>query len=591
MNICGRNRLQFVADFETNTTPELLKVHPVWLWGFGSVESSPKIITGNSLVSFMEMISQFSNIDVYFHNLKFDGEFIIWYLLKNGFTHSKSNKPINKTFQTLINDMGVWYCVFVVFENGNKIAFKDSLKRIPLKVSQIPKAYGLDEMKTNIDYEKSRNVNYKPSQLEIDYVSHDVSIVCRALYMQDCEGMTRITVGSNAFAFFKQIFVREYLGIKTNKLTEINKHFESVFPVPTEREDSFCRAAYLGGWTFANPLYKGKLLETKGRVYDVNSLYPSVMRNKPFPYGRPIKHSFGKIPDQFKNEKYVYFHRLVFSAKLKPDRFPNLKIKDSARYLWNRYITDTSHNEKTGRRCNKYVSAVLTNIDIEILFINYDVEIVEYGEYYVYRAKTGLFNSYIDYWTTKKIQAAKDGNNGLRTIAKLYLNNLYGKFGTNPNRAQKIPYIGEKGSVSFKIEEDSGKTIYIPVAAFCTAYARQVTIMAAISAGKRFLYADTDSLHILGDYAPDIPIDNYELGYWKHESTFEKSKYLGAKCYAEYIDNKWKIVVAGMPDECKENMNVEKDFQIGYTANGKLIPAHYEGGIILEQTTFQIKER
>jgi hypothetical protein len=38
-------------------------------------------------------------------------------------------------------------------------------------------------------------------------------------------------------------------------------------------------------------------------------------------------------------------------------------------------------------------------------------------------------------------------------------------------------------------------------------------------------------------------------------------------------------------------MDVEKDFRIGYVAAGKLVPRHYPGGLILEPTTFEIKER
>lgn len=590
-NLCKRSSLQFVADFETNTTPELLQENPVWLWAYCEISDSPTPVYGCGLDSFFNVIDSMNNADIYFHNLKFDGEFIVYWLLNHGYTYDATPKAPAGTFATLINDMGAWYCVEVLLFNGARVRFKDSLKRIPLKVEQIPRAYGLEECKGVIDYEKPRKAGYKPTDEELDYISHDVSIVARALFMQDAAGMTKITVGSNAFSFFKRIFVNEYLGIKTDRVKEINKGFQEVFPSPSDYEDKFCRAAYLGGWTYANDKYKGLPIEKPGRVYDVNSLYPSVMRFNAFPYGRPVRHGFGEVPEIYKNENYVYFQRVIFCARLKRGCFPILKIKDSTRYLWNRYITDTGISPRTGERCNKYVTATFTNVDLEMLLKLYDVKIIAYDEHIVYRAKKGFFNTYIDYWTEQKINAAKDGNKGLRTIAKLYLNNLYGKFGTNPARASKTPYIGDDGAIRYKVCEDSSQPVYIPVAAFCTAYARRVTVLAAIKAGSRFLYADTDSLHIIGDYDLDIPVDDYKLGYWKLENHFTRAKYLGAKCYAEYINGKWVLTVAGMPLECKQNMDVERDFRIGYVAAGKLVPRHYPGGLILEPTTFEIKER
>ena len=45
---------------------------------------------------------------------------------------------------------------------------------------------------------------------------------------------------------------------------------------------------------------------------------------------------------------------------------------------------------------------------------------------------------------------------------------------------------------------------------------------------------DTDSNHYLGDYDVEgLPVDNKKLGYFKHETTFSKARFLHAKCYLE----------------------------------------------------------
>lgn len=42
-----------------------------------------------------------------------------------------------------------------------------------------------------------------------------------------------------------------------------------------------------------------------------------------------------------------------------------------------------------------------------------------------FKALKGLFSTYIDYWTERKIQAKKDKNGAMYRIAKLMLNSLY----------------------------------------------------------------------------------------------------------------------------------------------------------------------
>ena len=580
---------QYVADFETAATKELLALHPVWCWAVASVEDPHIVCKGRTISEFMGWALSHNNADIYFHNLKFDGEFIVYWLMSNGYKYLENSdykrKAGGQFFTTVISGMGAWYAIRVHVDKGQEITFKDSLKRVPLKLEQVPKAYGLAICKGVIDYEQFRGPEYVPTAQEWEYVEHDVLVIAQALNILDLEGMEKVTVGSNALAFYKETLAH------SSNYQDMRAAWRGMFPTLDAKTDSFCRAAYLGGWVYANPKYTGHQVGA-GLVFDVNSMYPGVMRKYPYPYGRPIMRGTGRVPLRYQNSRYVYFQRATFSAVLKPGCPPTLKIRDSVRYYWNRYITDTHYSPRTGAPCNPYVTATLSNVDWEMLLKYYDVTVVSYDAYCVFRARSGLFNEYIDYWTEQKIKAGEQGNTGLRTIAKLYLNNLYGKFGSNPNRTDKHPVYVDGRVIYLTQDSTSEVTGYVPVAALCTSYARREVTTAAHMNYDRFLYADTDSIHLLGVEDPlGMEIDPYALGAWDNEAKFSDAIYLGAKCYAEKINDAWKVTVAGMPNACKENLDVERDFKIGYVAEGKLVPRRYPGGVLLEKTTFEIKER
>jgi hypothetical protein len=70
----------------------------------------------------------------------------------------------------------------------------------------------------------------------------------------------------------------------------------------------------------------------------------------------------------------------------------------------------------------------------------------------MFKASVGMFDKYIDKWTANKIKAAKEGNKGLRYISKLFLNSLYGKFGTDIRLVNKVPYYKD-GQVKYYYSE------------------------------------------------------------------------------------------------------------------------------------------
>lgn len=568
---------KYTADFETCTWLE--KETYVWAYAICSIDDPEEIIIGNNIEDFMKWCSDGKNPTCYFHNLKFDGEFILYWLFKNGFTHIQDKKERkDKTFTTLISDMGMFYTIEVYFKIGNKsvkkATFIDSLKILNMSVDTIAKTFGLPISKLELDYNTPRELGHVLTEEEKEYIKNDVKIVALALKTLFDESLTKMTIGSNALNNYKEIIGK-------------NRFYHLYTPIGYEI-DKDLRKAYKGGFTFVNPTYKGKEVN-EGIVLDVNSLYPSVMYDKPMPFGEPF----------FFNGKYeedkvypLYIQQITCSFELKENKIPTIQIKNS-HFKENEYLTSSN---------GEIICLTLTNIDLELFLEQYNVYDLNYECGWKFKSLTGLFTAYIDKWIKVKIESTKNGNKGMRALAKLMLNSLYGKFATSQDVQSKIPFIGDDEIVHYRYSEKERKNgIYIPIGCFITAYAREKTIRTSQAIkdysikkyGKdMYLYSDTDSIHTLlpiEEVKQFCDIDDVRLGAWKHESSFTRAKFIRQKCYLEEIDNEIKITCAGMPKSCYDFVEWEK-FKEGFTCGGKLTFKHLKGGVKLVETDFTIKK-
>lgn len=558
----------YTADFETTVDENDCRV---WAVGVYNIYKD-SFFYYNNITDFMQYcMNIYSNDIFFFHNLKFDGDFIMNHLFEKGYEWVDDSKKLEtKTFTTTISDKGQFYSIEVCFynDNGYKNAciFYDSLKLLPMSVSKIARAFGLEEKKLNIDYKECREIGHKLTKNEVEYLKNDVVIVGKALVMMYEQNLKGLTIGSNALRVYKKILT--------------TKKFNQIFPIVDEECDDFIRKSYRGGFVWCNPRYKGKEVGC-GNVYDVNSLYPSRMHSTSgcvFPYGVPQYYK-GKYK---KNKTYpLYVCRVILNFEIKEGKIPCIQIKR------NYFFSDTEYvRTSKGRDVELY----LTNIDLELIFEQYHIYNIEYLDGYMFRGSSGFFDEYIDTWTLIKEKATIEKNEGLRTIAKLLLNNLYGKFGTNPRMQSKIPnYIDKK--VGFSLSSISKKPpVYTPIATFVTAYARMYTIQSAQKVGlKNLLYCDTDSIHCLEESDVScLEIHETKLGAWKHETHFDRAKFLRSKCYIEESGGKLKVTVAGLPEQCHKQVTFE-NFKIGAIYKGKMRMKRVHGGIVLVDTDFTIK--
>ena len=574
---------KYTADFETNVNEFDCRV---WAYALCEIGNTDNFIYGNSIDDFIKWCSNpKENYVLYFHNLKFDGEYIFSYLLENGYTCIKDKKDrYDKTFTCLISDAGQFYSIEIFFETENKkkinkVTIYDSLKILNFSVEQIAKDFNLPIRKLELDYKLQREVGHVLTPLEIDYIRNDVTIMAMALDIMFKEDLTKMTIGSDALSSYKKM----------------NYNFNKYFPILHYNIDEDIRQSYKGGFTYLNDCYKEK--ETgAGIVLDVNSLYPSVMMYERLPFGDPIFFE-GKYEEDLLYPLYI--QTISCSFEIKENMLPTIQIKNNMCFVPNEYVKSSDGD---------IVTLTLTNIDLELFLKHYNVYDLKYHSGWKFRAIKGLFTDYINYWSTKKIDAKKEGNGALYKIAKLMLNSLYGKFGLNPNVRSKYPVL-EDGVVRYKLYPmETREPIYIPIASFITSYARYKTITTSQKIkeysinkyGKDlYVYSDTDSIHCLfpddSELKDIIEIDDYKLGAWKLESTFIKGKYIRQKCYIELGGNdKLNVTVAGLPKKLGKYITFD-NFNKGYTTENlkdvdkKLTYKHVKGGVMLVETDFTIK--
>lgn len=576
---------KFTGDFETTTDPNDVRV---WASCLVNIDTLETAFIDNNIDGMFEYLKN-KNSEVYFHNLKFDGEFILYYLLTHGYKYSDTHE--SKTFETLITDDGVFYSITVYFEKKKKkykkVTFYDSLKKLPFKVSVIAKAFDLRDEKLSIDYDAPRPVGHVLTEEEKKYIVADCRIVAAALKIQFSKGLTKMTNASDAMNNYK---------------TVLKGRFEQIFPTLPVALDTDIRRAYKGGFTYLNPKFRNKRIK-EGIVFDVNSLYPSVMYDRLLPYGYPMHFEGEYIPD----ENYpLYICRIRCEFKIKPKHIPCIQLKNNRAFVETEYLTSSN---------GEIVEMTLTSVDLKLFLEHYDVWCLEYVNGYKFKGGSGMFKDYIDYWSHIK----ETSTGAMRQLAKLMLNSLYGKFATNPKSKKKIPYLDDDGIVRYEIgKQEERDPVYTAMGCFITAYAREKTIRSAQANYDRFIYADTDSLHLIGfDIPEDLDVHPTKLGYWKHEGTFIDSFYIRPKTYLEtmreykvdtlkhyckllndtfdiYRDENGicysvtKVTCAGMPDNVKEHVTYE-NFHSGSTFDGKLMPRRFKGGIVLIPTTFTIK--
>lgn len=554
----------YVADFETTGLNEYERTGRTRVWLYAVCDGNGNIVNyGAAIEEFLEWCSNNSGALIYFHNLKFDGAFLMSWLLEHDYQFVEQiTSRSSKGFSTLIGDMGEFYQMKINFRANSHVTIYDSLKLIPMPVREIAKAFKLPYEKGSIDYS-----DYTINDVTLDYVFRDVKIVALALKFFRDKGYYRMTIGSNSFHSFK----------------DNNPLFKKLFPTLEKAFIDRWRHAYRGGRSQVNPKYAGKILENVSR-YDLNSMYPSIMANKPLPYGDPIPCT---KPGKYRFELY----KLKIHFKLKEGHLPCiLRTGSLFSKAGDTYYVDT----------NGIINLDISSLDFALLKKHYDIYYIKYEEIVGFKTLIGIFKIWVD----KMYELKSNSEGGLRLVYKLLLNSLYGKFGSKTSGRNKIPMLLPDGTVAFTLSDEHDMGLYyLPVAIAITSWAHVIIDDAIMTTGiDNFVYCDTDSVHTLGTLPPEI-VDNKELGKFKLEGVEKISKYIRQKTYI-YKDDEWHITCAGMPYSSRDYIiskygdDVINQFDYGLEVSLedegitpdqlKLIPKRVPGGMILVPSPFSI---
>lgn len=641
----------FVGDFETTVYKDQTFTE---VWASACVELYTEDV--KIFHSIDEQFNYFANLDgnicVYYHNLKFDGSFWLSYLLyerkfkqatlktgtrENDIKWLQDNTMPNNTFKYTISTMGQWY-TFVVKVNNKYIEFRDSLKLLPFSLKQIGLSFKTKHQKLDMNYEGFRYAGCEITEDEKKYISNDVLVIKEALEIMFNEGHKKLTIGACCLSEFKSGYNEE--------------EYEQLFPdlsVITLNEkiygsydvDSYIRKSYRGGWCY---VVKGKENQVKhnGVTADVNSLYPSMMSSESgnyYPVGYPKFWQGNYIPEEaIKNNKY-YFVRIKTRFYIKQTKLPFIQIKNTLKYNGNECLTSSDMIDENGNAYIFYMdidgtikdtrqTLTLTMSDYKLFLEHYNTVDFEILDGCYFDTKIGLFDNYMNKY--KKIKAESKG--AKRELAKLFLNNLYGKMASSKDSSFKYAFVREDNSIGFMpVKAEDKKVGYIPIGSAITSYARNFTIRTAqqnfYGADKKgFIYADTDSIHC--DISPTelkgVKVHSTDFCCWKLESYWDRAIFTRQKTYIEHITHEdgeridnpyYNIKCAGMPDKCKKlfNMSLEgytqdeynelneteqefvkvkrelTDFKVGLKVPSKLLPKRIQGGVVLKDTTYEMR--
>lgn len=456
-----------------------------------------------------------STLTIYFHNFsRFDGIL----LLKHLACHHKSYKlkPLMRNHR--LYELAVY--------SGKKMLFRfrDSLNLLPGKLSSLAKNLcpGLGP-KGSIQYDEvtlSNLASMKKSLLA--YMKQDILLlggvmqkaqeIYWKLYKVDIE--SKITLSSLALSIFRM------------------KYYDpSNWPIhiPNKNEDSFIRRAYYGGHTDTYKPYGEDLY-----YYDVNSLYPFVMKEFPMPGGVPVWH--GNLDGKDLDSIFGFIEAYVVCPKTIKKPFLPYRDKNNTLIF------------PTGEFVGVYYSEELKyarGLGYTVLPIS--------G--YLFEGMESPFREFVSSLFESRLEARKSGNEAMAYVYKILMNSLYGRFGINPKstitdvcdedrykdliRHTELIF-GDKLSennyiVSYHSNTDTGSDYWNPPKNSAVQLAAAITASARIHmypyiSREDCYYTDTDSV-VLGQPLPKEEISSSVLGKFKLEDRVMKGYFLAPKSY------------------------------------------------------------
>lgn len=590
----------------------------------------------------------------YFHNgTKFDFRFIEKWLeyqsnwemvllpTDEWFQMIKDKKEVcEHTFYTFTNS-GIKYqniTIYHPFYRNNKkywiqIEFRDTIKLWPntsvLKLSKaLFKIDNIDIPKTELDVnwqqELPKDLDFKNLDERVKLrVDNDSLIVAKWLEKRLSDSITftpgsRIPNSASSLAVYHLMNYLRYESEEEMTAKERSDLFFSLIGV-TDKDDVFevnklylDKKWYLGGVTSCNMELSGKVISNV-YSYDINSMYPNAM-TKFLPYGTPeIYANFESLPYDLETKFIFVLVRFNSIRQKQINCVPFINIR------WYNNFHSKSKYIHYVYEMGSYENEILMSLDEFKVFTNPQWFYTNYEirEIHVYSKKLILKDYIIESYKLK--QNAQD--DVTKSVAKLRMNSLYGKFGEKMLREQQVSrekitgwkdldyqkdfaipakeMYADLGYV-FKDEEwDEAKTEYVtlfytsmsttsylPIACAITSLARAHLMSTALNhcatKDAKVYYVDTDSIKTDKPLDDEL-IDNDELGLWKLEGHVTFFKFLKPKTYCgsnDGVNLDWLASGGVNQAKVKEQLTFST-FAKEVTIKNVLTPHKTKSGVVL----------
>lgn len=487
------------------------------------------------------------SVHVYIHNLDFDLSKIAEDVLEGiDFENSlfiQNNVTVFSTYMQMMNEQGEEPI------RRAPVTFHDSLKVLPGSLANLCESFGLGDDERKIDlsdhikargwaqtdqegnFDKEASLNYYFHHVEPDeeqlniYLEYDCkslhTLLTRAIELSNLDDEEFVqcpTAASLAMRVYKEVWNGDYE-------TACTGNFRGDFGGFVE---SFIRGAYYGGRT---EVFKPELID--GYHYDVNSLYPYVMKAHTFPVGW-----YDHYRGQAAKEKLAFW--LMFGEG---GGFAEIDI----------HVPEDLHIPPLPSKRDKKLLFPVGDLSGTWAFpeialaIQYGCTINAVHQVIYFQKMKPIFRDFVSYW--EEVKTTSHG--AKREFSKLMQNSLYGKFGMQRKRRtllalenrDKLEEDGEMYIVRHHplLKEDfiEAETIthaaYIQpqIAAYVTAYARIHLYKQLMdkTSGEKY-YCDTDSIVCKKPFEDDL-VDKTAYGKWDLENVIREGVYIQPKMYME----------------------------------------------------------
>ena len=330
-------------------------------------------------------------------------------------------------------------------------------------------------------------------------------------------GKFKITIASSSM----DIWRRKYLNITLLKESHI---------LNDEEISGFIFKGYYGGRT---EVYKRGVMKNLF-YYDINSLYPAVMRNK-YPLPNSVKKILNPKTEYIQNYEGVSEVYLFCPEMDKPF----LPVRD----------------KKLIFPCG-YIRGVYNHNELRKAF-SLGYELKHISKQIIYTETFEPFKDFVCDFYALRMEQKKAGN-PLENATKLILNSLYGKFGMKKVNKTIIKDIREYSHSQIKdiLTDDFdlighhillsteqaylGSYAFPVLSSYTTSYAR--ILMYDYINSKEVVYTDTDSIFI----SENKYDDSGALGEMKLETFVTEGEFFKPKFYSIKIDNDIIIKIKGL---------------------------------------------